>query len=147
MQIAPIIALGLASEEEMDVNGVRVKPIDVVLSKVPRPAEGFLNEDPTKFSMQDETKIVSIMLEICGEKDEKEVKYTVVIPTMNAPRQEMYDLYGTSYISVALPAVAGAKMLLQAEQPKGVIFPHDLNPVRFLNVMEDMGYTHRYFTV
>ena len=145
MQIAPIISLGLASEEPIEVNGAMVKPLDVVLAKVPKAVEGFLNEDPEKFEYQDATKLVSMMVEVEGKKDGRDKKFLVEIPTMNNPRRKMYDTYGTSYISVALPAAIGAEMIFDSDCPKGVIFPHDLDPNKFLQTMTNSGYEHRFY--
>lgn len=147
MQIAPVIALGLACEEPIDVDGKEIIPLHVVLSRVPKAAEGFLTEDPSKFDFQDKNKLVSIMVEVRGIKDGKEKTYLIAIPTMNAPRQKMYECFGTSYISVALPAVVGAKMLGMSNQPKGVIFPHDMDSDVFLKTMENMGYKHSFYEV
>lgn len=141
--IAPIVALGLGGEEEREVNGVKVKPLDLVLSFVPEPGDSFLNEDPSKFAEQDKTNIVSIMLEIIGMKDGKNVKYTIHVPTMNAPRQVMYDTYGTSYISVALPAAIGAKMTVEGTE-KGVINPQEMDPDRFIELMRLSGYPNKW---
>ena len=147
MQIAPIVSLGLASEEPINVGGVEVKPLDVVLSMVPKPGNMFLDEDPNKFEEMDKTKLVALMVEVIGEKDGKEVVYKVYIPTMEAPRQETYDTFGTSKIAVALPAAVGAKMLAMNEQEKGIIYPHDLDPNVFLDIMTSMGFKHRFYEV
>lgn len=144
MQIAPVISLGLASEEPIDIKGVKVKPIDVVLAMVPKPGESFLSEDSSKFEEMDKTKFVSMMVDVIGTKDGKEVRYNVSIPTMEAPRRKHYEIYGTSKIAVALPAVVGAKMIAQGNQIKGVVFPHDLDSNEFLNLMAETGFTHRF---
>lgn len=146
MQIAPVISLGLASEDPIDVNGVTVKPLDVVLSKVPKPAEIFLNEDKADFEYLDKTKFISMMVEVIGKKDGKEVRYNVSIPTMSAPRREVYNTFGTFNVQVALPAVTGAKMItiVDTEVPKGIVFPHDLDPKKFLKVMSEAGFVHRF---
>ena len=147
MQIAPVISLGLASEKTVHVDGNDVIPLNVVLSKVPKPVDGFLTEDPDKFEEQDKNKLVSIMIEVSGVKDGTEKTYLVAIPTMNAPRSEVYSRFGTSLISVALPAAVAAKMVSMYEQPKGVIFPHDMDADDFLKVMSDMGFTHRFYEI
>lgn len=142
-QIAPIIALGLGREEEIDVKGTKVSPLDVVLSFVPAPGDAFLNEDPAQFDYLDKTKIVSIMQEIKGKKDGKDITYLIHIPNMNAPRQELYDAYGTSLVAVALPAAIGAKMAVEGTR-KGVIAPQDMDADRFLELMEKGGFKHRW---
>jgi saccharopine dehydrogenase-like NADP-dependent oxidoreductase len=62
---------------------------------------------------------------------------------MCTPRQYLYDTYGTSYINVALPAVAGAKMAIEGAE-KGVINPQDLDPERFLELMAQSGFKHHW---
>lgn len=147
MQIAPIISLGLASEDPINVGSVEVKPIDVVLSMVPKPGDYFLDEDPGQFEYKDKTTFVALMVEVIGKKDGMELQYKVFIPTMEAPRQENYSIFGTSKIAVALPAVVGAKMLLRSNHKNGVIYPHDLNPNEFLDTMSSMGFKHRFYEV
>ena len=112
-QVAPIVALGLGSDQYIDVKGVRVKPIDVVVALVKPSADGFLKEDPSTFAYMDKTKYVSVMLEIKGIKDGEKITYLIHVPSMVTPRQVMYDTYGTSLINVALPAAIGAKMAVE----------------------------------
>lgn len=147
MQIAPVISLGLASEEYIEVNGANVKPMDIILKMVPKPSEGFLNEDSKTFKHLDKTKLVSLMVQVSGEKGGAEKTYTLAIPTMEAPREETFKSFGTSKISVALPAVVGAKMLASENMQKGVIFPHDLDSNVFLDTMSRMGFVHRFYEV
>lgn len=142
-QIAPIVALGLGSEEPVEIKGTTVTPIDVVLSMVAAPGDAFLNEDPSKFDYLDKTKIVSIMLKIDGIKDGKEVSYEVHLPSMNTPRQAMYDAYGTSIISVALPAAIGAKMAVEGTV-KGIVHPQDLDSNRFIALMRESGWKNQW---
>jgi saccharopine dehydrogenase-like NADP-dependent oxidoreductase len=141
--VAPIVTLGLGSEDEREINGQMVRPLDVVLSFVPEPGDSFLNEDPDSFDEQDRTNLVSIMIEMVGVQDGKKVKYLIHIPTMNSPRKVMYDTYGTSYISVALPAAIGAKMLVNGA-PKGVINPQDLDAEVFISMLRDSGYHNEW---
>lgn len=142
-QIAPIIVLGLGQEEKIKVKGVEISPLDVILSFVPEPGDAFLNEDPSKFKHLDETNIVSIMQEIKGVKDGKQITYLIHIPNMNAPRQKLYDAYGTSLVAVALPAAIGAKMAIEGTE-KGVITPEKMDPNRFMELMEKGGFEHRW---
>lgn len=142
-QIAPIVALGLGQEAKINVKGAEVSPLDVVLAFVPESQNAFLNEDPGKFEYLDATKIVSIMLEIKGVRNEKDITYLIHVPNMNAPRQKLYDAYSTSLVAVALPAAVGAKMAVEGTE-KGVISPQDMDPNRFLELMAKGGFEHRW---
>lgn len=142
-QIAPIIALGLGSEEKIEIEGAKIAPLDVVLAMIPPPGDAFLNEDPSTFEYLDKTKFVSIMIEMKGTKDGKDITYLIHIPSMNTPRKVMYDLYGTSIISVALPAAIGAKMACEGTT-KSVVHPHDLNSNQFIELMLETGYPNTW---
>ena len=142
-QIAPIIALGLGQEEKINVKGTEISPLDVVLHFVPSPGDAFLNEDPTQFSHLDQTKLVVIISEMIGTKNGKKLKYLINVPAINVPRQQMYDTYGTSIISVALPAVIGAKMAIEGTM-KGIIQPQDLDAGRFLDLMKKSGHPTKW---
>lgn len=138
-QIAPIVALGLGQEEKINVKGTEISPIDVVLSFVPQPGDEFLNEDPAGFEHADETKLVAIMMEIIGIEKGKKVRHLIDVPPVNVPRQKMFDNYGTSLISVSLPAVIGAKMAIEGTK-KGVINPHEMDSDRFIELMRESGH-------
>lgn len=142
-QVAPIVALGLGQEEKINVNGVAVSPIDVVLDFVPVSGDAFLNEDPSKFDYLDQTKLTSIMFEMVGSKDGREVTYLINFPNPTTPRQKMFDTYGTSLINVALPAAIGAKMAVEGTA-KGIIHPQDMDPNRFIELMEKSGYSNKW---
>lgn len=142
-QIAPIVAMGLGQEEEINVKGVNVSPLDVVLSFVPLPGDAFLSEDPKTFAHDDETKLVSIMFEMKGTVDGKGITYLIEVPTPNYPRQKMYDTYGTSLITVALPAATGAKIVVEGTL-KGVISPQDMDAKRFIDLMRESGYSNQW---
>ncbi|MDR2088771.1 MAG: saccharopine dehydrogenase NADP-binding domain-containing protein [Clostridiales Family XIII bacterium] len=141
--VAPIVVLGLGSDKARDIGGQSVKPLDVVLSFIPDPGDAFLNEDPSRFEELDATSAVSIMTEIIGCRNGKKLRYLIHVPTMNVPRKHMYDTYGTSLISVALPAAVGVKMAAEGAK-KGVIHPQDLDPQRFVQLMRESGYRNEW---
>ena len=142
-QPAALVALGLASDQEVEVKGAKVKPIDLVAAVLPKPGNAFLEEDPGKFSYNDAHSFVAMDIEIKGKRSEKEKVYLIRLPNMNAPGQAIYDLFGTSLVNVALPAVTGAK-LTAAGGYKGVIFAEQLDPVKYLDLMMGTGYPYRW---
>jgi len=34
--------------------------------------------------------------------------------------------------------------IVDTEVPKGIVFPHDLDPEKFLKVMSEAGFVHRF---
>lgn len=140
---AALVSLGLASDKEIEVKGVKVKPLDVVAAVLPKPGNAFFTEDPEKFEYLDTHAFVQMDIEIKGKKDGKDLAYLVRLPKMTAPGKAIYDLFGTSLVNVALPAVVGAKQILEGAH-KGVIFAEQLDPDRFLEIMMDTGYPYKW---
>ena len=143
---AALVSLGLASSEEIDVKGVKIKPIDVVSAVLPKAGNAFLMEDPSTFEYQDEHVFMSMMAEIIGTKDGKAVTYLINCPKMTAPAQPIYDLFGTTLVNVALPAITGAKQIAEGTE-KGIIFAEQLDPERFIEIMRATGYAYKWDVV
>lgn len=142
-QPAALVALGLASSDEVDVKGAKVRPIDLVAALLPKAGNAFIDEDPAKFDYLDSHSFVSMDVEVRGSRDGTDAGYLVRLPKMTAPAQRIYDLFGTSLVNVALPAVTGARQILEGAYP-GVRFVEELDPERFLNLLLGTGYPYRW---
>jgi saccharopine dehydrogenase (NAD+, L-lysine-forming) len=142
-QPASLVALGLTSDKEVDVKGIKVKPIDLVAALLPKAGNAFFDEDPSKFDYLDTHAFVCMDIEIKGAKDGTDKTFLIRLPKMTSPAQKIYDLFGTSLVNVALPVVIGAKMILE-DAAKGVIFAEELDPSRFINRMMATGYPYTW---
>lgn len=142
-QPAALVALGLAGSEEVDVKGAKIRPIDLVAALLPKAGNAFIEEDPNKFDYQDSHSFVSMDVEVRGSRKGREAGYLVRLPKMTAPARRIYDLFGTSLVNVALPAVTGARQILEGGYP-GVRFVEELDPERFLNLLLETGYPYRW---
>jgi len=142
-QPASLVALGLASNEEVEFRGIKVKPIDFVAALLPKPGNTFLAENPANYAKADQHQHVYMEIEVKGRKGGKEVTYLAHLPNMNVPGKPISDLFGTSYVNVALPAVMGAMEILEGAK-RGVIFAEELDPERFLQRLQATGYPYRW---
>lgn len=138
-QAATLVKMGLASEKEINVKGVMVKPIDVVMELIPKPGNDFLSESKESLARKDELSFVSMMIEIKGIQNGRPVEKLIHLPNLQKPAVKLYDLFGTSMVNVALPAVIGAKMILQGAK-KGIIFAEELDPKRFIQLFKESGH-------
>lgn len=132
-QPAAFVMAGLASQEPVEVNGVEVKPLDLVIKLLPKSENAFLNEDPSKYKKLDEIQYVCLMVEVAGTVDGKEKTYKVHMPKLTANGDKLNELFGTSLINVALPAVIAAKMVVDGDSEKGIVFPEQLDAKDFLD--------------
>jgi saccharopine dehydrogenase-like NADP-dependent oxidoreductase len=142
-QAATFYGMGMASKEPVDIGGCKIAPIDFVMKFVPHPGNAFFDEKYEGLDELDRTLFVPMDLLIEGTKDGKDVHYKIICPKLTAPGKKLYDLFGTSMINVALPAVIGAKMILK-EAKGGIMFAEQLNPTEFLDRFLATGFPYKW---
>lgn len=137
-QPAMMVTLGLASEEEIEFNGVKIKPVDFVTQFIPKTNNMFLEETLESAVKRMREKHFSMIAIIDGKKDGKKVQYVVNCPMYRDTGEELFKLFGTAIVDVALPAVTGGKLIVEGAV-KGVIFAEQLDPNRYLELLRQSG--------
>lgn len=143
-QPAILYALGLCSQNEINVNGAMVKPIDVVAAMVPPPSNNIFVESEEKLEYEDKTAFIELIVEVSGIKDGKKVTWRANCPKMNAPGPELKRVYGTALVYVALPLAIGTMLLNELNLPKGIIFADQIDPELFISKMMGTGYPYKW---
>lgn len=143
-QPAILWALGLCSEEEIEVDGCKVKPINVVTSQIPTPAANIFSAEDKDLEYADKTAFIELIVEVSGMKDGKKVTWKANCPKMNAPGPELKALFGTALVYVSLPLAIGTLMLGNTELEKGIIFADQLDPEAFIDRMMATGYPYEW---
>jgi saccharopine dehydrogenase-like NADP-dependent oxidoreductase len=128
---AAFVAMGLASQEEVEFGGGKFKPIDFIVNYVPKPGNAFFDEDPATLDAVDKALAIPSVLIIEGKSHGKPVTYTIHCPKLLGHAAELYELFGTSLISIALPSVIGAKMITEGDLHTGINLPEELDSTRF----------------
>jgi len=77
--------------------------------------------------------------ERAGESGALAISYRFSDGPNHERQRRLFEVYGTTMVYVALPAVVGAKMCLKGEVTSGVISPDSLEPKRFMAGMEERG--------
>lgn len=133
-QAATFYAMGMASKEPIEIEGGgQIAPIDFIMKFVPNPSTAFVGEQTGNYEDTDKHFFLPFDIVIEGTKDGKNVKYKVMCPRLTAPGQAVYDLFGTTQIGVAYPAVIGAKMLADGKGKAGIMFPEEFDAVEWLD--------------
>ncbi|MCP4628259.1 MAG: hypothetical protein GY850_32795 [bacterium] len=136
-----LVKMGFGSEEEIEVRGNKMYPIEVLMQMVPRVADAFLEETEETIKEGGETESV-LEVKVDGVMMGRKVTYTAWLENSSvdpAIYQYLYETFGTTQIMIPLPASAGAKMCLNGMTDPGVISSECLNPEKFFKVMADMG--------
>ena len=142
-QPAALVSMGFASREEIDVKGQRVKPLDLVAALLPKPGSAFLEENAEQLKIKDKTFFTSMMIHIDGEIDGVRKEFKINCPNFNTPGPQLLEMFGTSLVNVALPAIIGAKMVIEGG-PKGIVFPEEIDVVKFLDHFKATGIPYRW---
>lgn len=143
-QPAIFYAQGLLSEEEVEVGGVKVKPLDVISSLIPAPSTNIFGASDADLAEADKKAFIELIVEVSGKKDGKEVTWKANCPKMNAPGPELKKLYGTNIVYVSLPLAIGTLIVGEEELPKGIIFADQLDPENFIDKMMGTGYPYKW---
>jgi saccharopine dehydrogenase (NAD+, L-lysine-forming) len=143
LNAASFVKMGFASYEKIDINGTRVAPIDVLMKLVKQPVDFFFTETDQS-ARQEPTVVHPYLIDVSGETGGKKVHFTLWYPSSlvqnGQEKLEVFKKFGTTSISVALPALAGAKMILEGKAENGVYAPECLNPLDFLKMMGSIGW-------
>lgn len=134
-QAATFIKTGFTPDNEILLNGHKIKPIDVLTAIVRQPTSAFIHEsnkakDTSSYSFK-------TIIEIEGYQEDKLKQFRIVIPNLS-DYPIAHDLFGTSYIDIALPVVIGTKMCM-AGIDKGILFPECLDPKAFIENIRKTG--------
>lgn len=143
-QPAILYALGLCSQDEVEVGSVKVKPIDVVASLIPLPSNNIFVDSDEKLEFADKTSFIELIVEVSGKKDGKDVTWKASCPKMNAPGPELKKIYGTALVYVSLPLAVGTILLREIDMPKGIIFADEIDPEVFIDRMMSTGYPYKW---
>jgi saccharopine dehydrogenase-like NADP-dependent oxidoreductase len=135
------IKMGFASDEPVEVKGVKVVPRDVLMKLVRRPGNRFFEENPESILQSDLVGIavVTVEGERAREKLVHRISYLFTDGLDHERQRQLFDAYGTTMVYVALPAVVGARMCVSGEAERGVISPDSLDPERFFARMAERG--------
>ena len=147
LHAAALVKMGFTSVEPISVKGVNVAPRDVLLRMVKPPVEIFFTENE-KTAGAPIKHLHPYLVDVVGRKDGEEIKIKVWYPhslfSTSMEKLDVYKKFGTTIIAVALPVIAGAKMCLQGDTPKGLISPECLDPIEFLKMMAQIGWPVKF---
>jgi saccharopine dehydrogenase-like NADP-dependent oxidoreductase len=144
LNAASAVKMGFASYDKIDVSGTKVAPIDVLMKLVRQPVDSFFTETEES-ARQEPTVAHPYLIEVSGESDGAKVNYKLWYPSAlvqnGQDKLEVFNKFGTTSISVSLPALTGAKMILTGKAENGVYAPECLDPLYFLQMMGTIGWS------
>ena len=110
------------------------------------PGNRFFAENETTILQSTLTGIMDISVDGVeeGEALQRNLSYRFTDGPNHAHQKALYTAYGTTLVYVALPAVAGAKMVVNGQTPAGVISPDSREPAQFFAYMAERGVPFKF---
>ncbi len=133
-QAATFICMGFTPDNEIEINGRKIKPFDVLMALTKKPGDDFLTEEPPKDNHLEWLYETCFIID--GTKNGNPVSYRVLLPPIALNALACYEACGTLGVSVALPAVIGGLMCLEGAQ-RGILFPELLDSHRFIDLLKE----------
>jgi saccharopine dehydrogenase-like NADP-dependent oxidoreductase len=141
-QAATFVKMGFGGTDKITVNGQEVSPRDVLMKMMAPPGNVFLEEDEESAAAPLEGTQIWVV-EVKGVENGKPVTYTLSEPytfiLTTEDKVKVFDLFGSTDVGVALPAVIGAKMCALGAADAGTISSECLDPEMFYKLLADTG--------
>lgn len=132
LMAGPLIKMGLASREPLEIKGARVVPREVLLALIPQPAD--ISDD---FATRPDV-CTCYLAEVKGERSGERLIHTLY---RLASARKNLGRFGDRWADVSIPVVVTALMLANGEVRSGVLPPEGLPTHSFLARLAEWGMT------
>jgi len=139
--IATLFATGFTQDRMVEVEGGKVKAIDVLMALVPRPAEVAVLDPQVQKNFVPYIADTKAHILIKGTADGKDKTLRIVTGVFFDEAAKALELFGTANVSVAYAAAAGALQLTEGKTKAGVVWPEELDADRFIALSNTLGLT------
>jgi saccharopine dehydrogenase-like NADP-dependent oxidoreductase len=139
--IATFFATGFTQDRVVEVEGGKVKAIDVLMALVPRPVEVAVLDPQVQKNLVPYIADTKAHILIKGTAGGKDKTFRIVTGVFFDEAAKALDLFGTANVSVAYAAAAGALQLTEGKTKAGVVWPEELDATRFIERANTLGLT------
>lgn len=139
--IATFFATGFTQDRVVEVEGGKVKAVDVLMALLPRPVQ-IAVLDP-----QVQTQLVPLIADtrahilIKGTAGGKEKTFRIVSGVFFDEAAKALELFGTANVGVPYAAATGALLLTEGQTKAGIVWPEELDAARFIALSNTLGLT------
>jgi saccharopine dehydrogenase-like NADP-dependent oxidoreductase len=139
--IATLYATGFTQDRVVEVEGAKVKAIDVLMALLPRPVQiAVLDPEVQKglVPLIADTEAHILIKVTAGGKDRT---IRIVTGVFFDEAAKALELFGTANVAVAYAAATGALQLAEGKTKTGVVWPEELDAARFIALANTLGLT------
>lgn len=139
--IATLFATGFTQDRVVEVEGVKVKAIDVLMALVPRPAQVAVLDPQVQKNLVPYIADTNGHILIKGTVGGKEKTYRIASGVLFDQAARALELFGTANVAVAYAAATGALQLTEGKTKAGIVWPEELDAARFIALTNTLGLT------
>ena len=137
--IATLYATGFTQDRVVEVNGVKVKAIDVLMALVPRPVEIAVLDPQVQKDLVPLIADTRAHILIKGPSGGKDKTFRIVTGALFDEAAKALELFGTANVAVAYAAATGALQLTEGKTKAGAVWPEELDAARFIALSNTLG--------
>lgn len=139
--IATLYATGFTQDRVVEVDGAKVKAIDVLMALVPRPVEIAVLDPEVQKNLVPLIADTKAHIMIKGTAGGKDKTIRIVTGVFFDEAAKALELFGTANVSVAYAAATGALQLAEGKTKPGIVWPEELDAVHFIALSKTLGLT------
>lgn len=139
--VATFFATGFTHGREVEVNGVKVRPVDVLMALLPRPVQLAVLDRAVQEQLVPLIAATRAHILITGTAAGKPKRLKIVSGAFFDQAAKALDLFATANVAVPYAAATGALQLAEGRTRPGIIWPEQLDPARFIALANTLGLT------
>jgi len=139
--IATLHATGFTEDKVVEVNGAKVKAIDVLMALVPRPVEIAVLDPEIQKNIVPLIADTRAHILVKGTSKGRGKTFRIVTGALFDEASKALELFGTANVAVAYAAATGGFQLTEGKTKAGIVWPEELDAARFISLSNTLGLT------
>jgi len=139
--IATFFGTGFTQDRVVEVEGGKVKAIDVLMALLPRPVQIAVLDPQVQKELVPLIADTKAHILIKGTADGKVRTIRIVTGVFFDEAAKALELFGTANVAVAYAAATAALQLTEARTKAGIVWPEELEAARFVALTNTLGLT------
>jgi saccharopine dehydrogenase-like NADP-dependent oxidoreductase len=139
--IATFFGTGFTQDRVVEVEGGKVKAIDVLMALLPRPVQIAVLDPQVQKELVPLIADTKAHILIKGTADGKARTIRIVTGVFFDEAARALELFGTANVAVAYAAATAALQLTEGRTKAGIVWPEELDAARFVALANTLGLT------
>ena len=139
--VATFFATGFTQDRLVEVNGVKVKAVDVLMELLPRPVQIAVLDPEAQKGIVPFVADTRGHILIKGAAGGRDKTFRIVSGLYFDEAAKALELFGSANVAVGYAAATGALQVAEGKTKPGVVWPEELDPARYIELTNTLGLT------